>query len=69
MEGANAVNGKLIAKLDPSGGLDVTGKVPEAGVPKGETVRELLDSWASYNAVRALFPLTAAVLGLWAAVA
>ncbi|MCJ1246875.1 hypothetical protein MMC30_004084 [Trapelia coarctata] len=69
MERSNAVNSKLIAKLEDSRGSDVTEKVTEASLPKGETINELLDSWASHNAVRGLFSLTAVALGLWATLA
>lgn len=69
MEGETAVNGKLIAKLEGPNGFSVTEKITEAGSPKGETVNELLDSWAFHNAVRGLFSLAAAGLGLWATLA
>lgn len=65
----SAVNNKLSAKVDDSSGSNVTEKVTEAGLAKGETIKELLDSWALHNAVRGLFPLTGAVLGLWATLA
>lgn len=69
MKGPNAVNDKLIAKVENSSGFDVTEKATEAGLPKGETTKELLGNWAIHNAVRGLFPLTAAVLGMWATLA
>ena len=69
MLGPAAVNDKLIAKVEISSGFDVTEKDTEAGLPKGETTKEFLGNWAIHNAVRGLFPLTAAVLGMWATLA
>lgn len=63
------VNNKLKAKAAESQSSDVKDAVTQVGIPKGESVKELLDTWALFNAVRGMFPLSAAVLGMWATLA
>ncbi|MCJ1389956.1 hypothetical protein MMC18_002814 [Xylographa bjoerkii] len=62
-------NDKLMARAVEAEKLDVTDKVTQAGMPKGESTNELLDRWAFYNAIRGVFPLMATALGMWATLA
>ena len=64
----NKVNKKLQRKAEDSKGLSLDDKVVEVGLPKGESSKELLDSWATHNFVRGLFPLAGSILGLWTAI-
>ena len=59
------VNSKLSSKAEESKGLGVDDKIVEAGLPKGESSKELLDLWATHNFVRGFFPLVGSILGLW----
>ena len=59
------VNRKLLIKAEESKGLRLTDKTVEAGLPKGESSKELLDLWATHNFVRGLLPLAGSILGLW----
>lgn len=59
------VNDKLLSKAAQIGNLGVDDKFDESGLPRGESSKELLDLWATYNAVRALLPLTGSIVGVW----
>lgn len=62
------VNNKLGRKAEESKGLSLDDRTVEVGLPKGESSKELLDSWATHNFVRGLFPLAGSLLGLWTAI-
>ena len=63
------VNGKLDAAAEESKSLKITEQLSEVKGARGESTKELVDWWATLNFVRGLFPLTGAVLGLWATLA
>jgi hypothetical protein len=60
-------NAKLMDKAKELSGLGVGEEDVEAGMAKGESVKELVDWWATLNAGRGLLPLFGAVVGLWSA--
>ena len=62
------LNDKLTRKAEDSKALKAEDHVVQAGMPKGESSKELLDRWATYNFIRGLFPLAGAILGLWTAI-
>ena len=59
------VNNKLLRKAEESKGLSLDDKIVEAGLPKGESSKELLDLWATHNFIRGFFPLAGSILALW----
>lgn len=58
-------NVALFRKYDERKNLGVDEKATEVGLAKGESTKELVDTWATLNVVRGLFPLAGAVLGMW----
>ena len=62
------INNRLGRKAEESKGLSLDDRTVEAGLPKGESAKELLDSWATHNFIRGLFPLAGSLLGLWKAI-
>ena len=64
-------NEKLFKKYEESKALEGSGKesVVEAGLPKGESSKELIDRWGMLNVIRGCMPLVAAVLGTYISLA
>lgn len=60
----SGVNAKLSSKAENAEAV-VLEMSAEVAAPKGDSVNELLDLWATNNFARGLFPLASAVLGLW----
>jgi hypothetical protein len=60
-------NNKLLAKADSLANASLDDTAAEAGAAKEDTVHSLIDTWATLNLIRALFPGVAAVTAAWAA--
>ena len=63
------VNEKLHAKCADLEVLDVKENATQISLPKRETTAELLNTWKFHNIIRGLLCLSAAVLGMLAALA
>lgn len=59
-------NEKLHEKANEFQQWSLADEAVENNVAKGESSKELIDRWATLNAVRALFPLSGAVIAAWA---
>ncbi|MCJ1401461.1 hypothetical protein MMC11_004674 [Xylographa trunciseda] len=62
-------NDELFRRVAAAEKLKDGESVSEAGLPKGQKTPELLAKWRRLNYLRALFPLTGAIMGAWAAFA
>ena len=60
------VNDKLKKKVKESLEWSIADEAVEQGAPKGESSKELVDQWATYNFIRYLFPTLGAAIGAWA---
>lgn len=60
-----STNVALFRKYDEMKNLGIEEKATEVGLAKGESTKELVDTWATLNVLRGLFPLAGAVLGMW----
>lgn len=59
------VNGKLLSKAAQISTLKKDDEFDESQLPKGQSSKELVDLWATYNAVRSILPLAGSAVGLW----
>lgn len=59
------VNGKLLSKAAQISTLKKDDDFDESQLPKGQSSKELVDLWATYNAVRGILPLAGSIIGLW----
>ena len=58
-------NATLMSKAQELESLGVGVGYVEAGLVEGESVKELVDWWATLNAVRGSLPLVGAAVGIW----
>ena len=61
-------NKKLFKKNEEAAAMKGQEEVSEAGLPKGESAKELIDWWSTMNVARGIMSLAGAALGIWAAI-
>ena len=62
------VNKELLSNAKQANALKKADALSEGSMEGKESSKQLLDLWATHNAIRGLFPLAASVLALWTTV-